>query len=135
MHDDDWSMYPSRWTDWSGRLYSLEELEEDDFPCGGVVDELRPPTPEDAKIFAVDVLEHVRDWVYESETLSCDDGNAELPVILGSALDRLQTALDDYVKAHVDLSTAAWQPTGRSATRTDAGWIFTPPLPIGDQHD
>jgi len=119
-------MDEARWSDGSDRIRSLIELEEDDFPIGKTVDEVRPPIPSDVKVSAVGVLERIRDWVYESDKLGTDDGSAELDIVLDSLYDRLQKALDDYIAEHVDLTRAAWQPTGRVAKRTVTGWSIYP---------
>lgn len=124
-------MDEARWSDGSDRIRSLIELEENDFPIGKTVDEVRPPIPSDVKVSAVDVLECIRDWVYESDKLGTDDGSAELDIVLDSLYDRLQKALNEYIAEHVDLTLAAWQPTGRYAKRTATGWSIYPPYPDG----
>ena len=97
----------------------------DDEEDGAVLEEFRAPTAEDTLVDVNDVVEFVGDRVRELDGLSWDDGCALLGLVPSLELEALQAALDAYVRAHVDLDEAAYLPTGRTATRTSTGWVFS----------
>lgn len=107
----------------SGRLASIDEYE--DLPVGVEIEEYRPASFADAHVDAKDLLEVAQEWLGEREPLVHDDGGPDLVIVEGPELDALQAALDNYVKAHVDLDEAAWLPTGRTAKKTETGWEFS----------
>lgn len=114
-----------------GRLYDRNEAIELAAENGwSVLIEYRPAEIEDIDIswFTDAAWEAIDDWMREDDNLSCDDG---WPNIMPSsfrkdeerppAWGRLWTAIRDLLQDHLDLSEAAWQPTGRSMRREYSG--------------
>lgn len=99
-----------------------------------VAERHRPSTMDDVDVeqLAVDAWEHLREILWESETLGHGDGSADLPghdSVCRSAWIPLVAALRDCIAESIDLSDAAWQETGErvriypdgTVERIDAG--------------
>ena len=80
-----------------------------------VLDEMHPPTPNDLPDYTAEVIEMLSDHLQADDQLSWEDGWPWLPSAPqpGPELDALRAALRAYIATHVDLSEAAWVPTGR----------------------
>lgn len=88
----------------------------------------RPPVEDDIPCFVADVVAFVSDPLREDPQFRGDEGGADLPPrpIEGKRLDDLDWGLRMYLRNHVDLSSAAWQPTGDVLTvYRDGGWAIS----------
>lgn len=110
---------------WSaeGREWFLDSLavfiEDDSLADDVVLNECRPPEPRDLPDYASDIADMVQTWLRESERLATDDG--DVPLLDQQAFAAtIRSALADALAEHVDLSQAAWQPTGRVMTVGEA---------------
>lgn len=87
-----------------------------------VIHELRPTTVDDIDLDGLtsDVWGFVGDVLWEHEGLACDEGGADLAKVEPGSPEfaRLREALLVVLRERLDLSDAAWRPTGRS-------WVVT----------
>jgi hypothetical protein len=76
--------------------------------------EVRAPDLDDVPDFTQDVLEQLAEDCRWNTELTWDDSGPALPIAHDSPeKEALRAALDAYLRAHLDLSEAAWMLTGR----------------------
>lgn len=81
--------------------------------------ECRPPEPRDLPDFAIEVADLIHELLGEDEDLVTETGGC--PVLDEHAFAAaIRSALAAALAEHVDLSEAAWQPTGRTMTVGEA---------------
>ena len=95
---------------------ALEWLEDHSDATEIYLDEMRAPTVDDVDRhdYTADVIDALNDWLREDAQFVCDDGEARLYTQPDSPeYAAVRDAIRAYIRAHVDLTEAAWQPTGR----------------------
>lgn len=108
-----------------GQPEELQKLiylaEDDDIPGATVVHEYRPTEAHDLASLAFAVrrrvgglVQAVADWAADAHDLYTDDGGPEVDA------SALEDAITKAVLGGVDLTYAAWTPTGRSMTLAEA---------------
>ncbi len=103
------------------RELALEQLAEDPSMESITLTQYYEPGLADVPDMLGDILGFMKDAIYEDERLYWNDGGAYLDVKPESPEGAaLRTALDAYIAAHVDLSAAAWIPTGAEHVLTRA---------------
>jgi hypothetical protein len=94
--------------------YAHDDYAEDPDLASWSAEELRAAELRDVPDYTESGVRLIDECLRESETLTHNDGGAELPWVPDSPeAAALRDALRAYVAAHVDLSDAAAQPTGR----------------------
>jgi hypothetical protein len=94
--------------------YAHDDYAEDPGLASWSAEEMRAAIPSDVPDYTESVVRLVGECLRESEALTHNDGGADLAWVPDSPeAAALREALRAYVAAHVDLSDAAVQPTGR----------------------
>jgi hypothetical protein len=94
--------------------YAADDYAEDPDLASWSAEEMRAAMPSDVPDYTESVVRLVAECLWESETLTHNDGGADLPWVPDSPeAAALREALRAYVEAHVDMSDAAVQSTGR----------------------
>ena len=101
-------------------LDSLAVLIEDDSLADDVLlYEFRRPELRDLSDYASQVADLIQDLLGEDEDLATETGGCPVLDELAFAAT-IRSALAAALAAHVDMSEAAWQPTGRTMTVGEA---------------
>jgi len=94
--------------------YAHDDYAEDPTLASWSAEEMRDAIPSDVPDYTESVVRLISECIREDEELTHNDGGADLAWVPDSPeAAALREALRAYVAAHVDLSDAAVQPTGR----------------------
>ena len=106
--------------------YACDDYAEDPDLASWSAEEMRDAVRSDVPDYTESVVRLVGECLWESETLTHNDGGADLAWVPDSPeAAALRDALRAYVEAHIDLSDAAVQPTGRVLrVERDGTWRF-----------